>query len=338
MVYRPPRITPTTFAYSSRSSPRTSSRSPPITIFFIPGNPGLISYYHTFLSLLSSYLSLGPQSSAQLQDKRGTKSPNESADRKTTGIENLNGNGNATSTAKSNTSAGFTSITHFQIYGRNLGGFDTDNNTVVNEGSQGMSGDVSIGGESKVSVKLYGLEEQIGFVQNVLEDFMSRVPPGNVDGDSEGAFLKPRVILMGHSVGSYIAMEILRRHREKDKETNGVYVDQATGFDIIGGIMLFPTIVDIAKSASGRKLTVSSYGQFTWIRDELIHKTISQTLLYFIPQLALVAGFFARLLTLFLPDAVLRFLIGAVMRSPPPEAIETTLAFLKSRNGVKQAM
>lgn len=264
MAYRPPRITPTTFAYSSCSSPRTSSRSPPITIFFIPGNPGLISYYHTFLSLLSSYLSLGPQSSAQLQDKRGTKSPDENADRKTTGIENLNGNGNTTSTASSNTSASFTSITPFQIYGRNLGGFDTDNNTIVDEGSQEMSGDISIGGESKVSVKLYGLEEQIGFVQNVLEDFMSRVPPGNVDGDSEDAFLKPRVILMGHSVGSYIAMEVLRRHREKDKETNGVYVDQATGFDIIGGIMLFPTIVDIAKSASGRKLTVSSYGQFTW--------------------------------------------------------------------------
>lgn len=142
-------VTPT--AFYSRGNKREST-----ALFFIPGNPGLIAYYHVFLSLVSERLSGA-----------------------------------------------------FQVYGRSLGGF-LDPETRLN------------------------LEEQIVFVQGLLNDFMTE---------------RQKVILIGHSVGAYIAMELLRRHRQQS----------SADFDIIGGIMLFPTVVDIAKSASGQKLTVGDF-------------------------------------------------------------------------------
>lgn len=57
---------------------------------------------------------------------------------------------------------------------------------------------------------------------------------------------------MGHSVGTYIAMEVIRRHRERSTSDHS----NTGGFDIIGGVMLFPTVMDIASSPSGKKLTV----------------------------------------------------------------------------------
>ena len=146
-------ITPTVFFSEGSSS--ESSQSTDTAVFFIPGNPGLIAYYHVFLALLSERLS-------------------------------------------------------FPVYGRSLAGF-IDPET-----------------------RMYSVEEQIVFVQRSLDSFMAH--------DEK----KKKVILIGHSVGAYIAMELLRRHRER-----------CSDFDVVGGIMLFPTVVDIAKSAAGRKLTVS---------------------------------------------------------------------------------
>lgn len=60
-----------------------------------------------------------------------------------------------------------------------------------------------------------------------------------------------RVIIAGHSVGAFIAMEVLRVLGEQRKKQGS-----RGGIDVIGGVMLFPTIVDIAKSPSGRLLSV----------------------------------------------------------------------------------
>lgn len=160
----------------------------------------------------------------------------------------------------------------FQIYGRNLGGFELDDSDYDDSGGKE-------GGKGKVTTRsnLYDLEEQVGFVQGVLEEFMvdqfghghnnnendssSKVPGSRDDDDDDSTVqVKPKVILIGHSVGSYIAMEVLRRHREKEKLKEQSKTESGSvSFDIIGGIMLFPTVVDIAKSASGRKLTVCTY-------------------------------------------------------------------------------
>ena len=53
-----------------------------------------------------------------------------------------------------------------------------------------------------------------------------------------------KVILMGHSVGCYMLLEIIKEHRKTVE-------DGEEDFDLIGGILLFPTIMHIAKSPLG---------------------------------------------------------------------------------------
>jgi hypothetical protein len=154
----------------------------------ISGNPGLIGYYHTFLSLLTEKLK-----------------------------------GQASQQAKNHA---------FQIYGHSLGGFELTKS-------------------ARSETKYYDLEEQICFAQSKLDDFLAGSGEFPTVSDKVPT-ARPKLILVGHSVGSYIAMEILRRHRERSKNGASPSVD----FDIVGGIMLFPTVVDIAKSPSGQKLTV----------------------------------------------------------------------------------
>ncbi|KAJ5146026.1 uncharacterized protein N7515_000590 [Penicillium bovifimosum] len=234
-----PKITPNTFL--TTTGPPSDEKT---TIFFVSGNPGLISYYHPFLSLLSRCL--------------------DEAKEKTSNVS-------------------------FQIYGCSLGGFEiTDESSRPPSSTNGIDLD---------------LEDQIRFVQGKLSALMQ-----DNSNHQAGIDKRQKVILIGHSVGAYIAMEILRRHREASPESD---------FDIIGGAMLFPTVQDIAASPSGQKLT---------------------TLLSIIPRLAVVVGLFARLLTFLLPTALLRAVVGFVMNNPPVHALDATCAFLKSRGGVRQAL
>jgi pimeloyl-ACP methyl ester carboxylesterase len=199
-------ITSNTFLTYTGTGKNTDTESnpkqtPETTVFFISGNPGLIGYYHPFLTLLSKYLT--PKN------------------------ENINEN----------------ELFSFQIYGCSLGGFELNDEKTK---SRSQPNDVDL-----------DLEDQIRFIQGKLTALMEK------DSSSFQAGKKRKIILIGHSVGAYIAMEILRRHREAspgsvsgpasisaEKEGNG------GEFDIVGGAMLFPTVVDIAASASGRKLTV----------------------------------------------------------------------------------
>ncbi|KAJ5794855.1 hypothetical protein N7457_001454 [Penicillium paradoxum] len=236
-----PQITLNTFLTTTGSSSDQKT-----TIFFISGNPGLIGYYHPFLSLLSKHL----------DESKNDASPNPQS---------------------------------FQIYGCSLGGFEIDEQS---SSSPHNGADLD-------------LESQICFVQEKLATLM-----GDTAIDQSNLDVKPRrkVILIGHSVGAYIAMEILRRHREASPRSN---------FDIVGGTMLFPTVKDIAASPSGQKLT---------------------TLLSIIPRLAVVVGLFARLLTFLLSASLLRSAVRFVMDDPPVHALDATCAFLKSRGGVRQAL
>ncbi|KAL4769936.1 hypothetical protein BDW60DRAFT_93585 [Aspergillus nidulans var. acristatus] len=248
----------------SGSSSRSPSSPWPITIYFITGNPGLISYYHVFLSLLSKNIA-----SSQLACHHGV-----------------------------------------HIVGHSLAGFELETAAVQNEDGR----------------QIYDLEEQICFVQRRLRGNMWRLRADptvskhhhdlDPDAATETETSKPKVILIGHSVGTYIAMEILRRHRER-QSTPSDDGDVEVDFEIAGGIMLFPTVLDIAKSPSGQKLTL---------------------LLRIIPQLALMVSLFAWVLTTVLPDVLLRSLVRCVMRSPPEDAVDATTRFLKSRWGVREAL
>ena len=65
----------------------------------------------------------------------------------------------------------------------------------------------------------------------------------------------PKVILMGHSVGCYMLLELIQQHRDKIQELIDQHGDKIEegeeDFDLIGGILLFPTITHIAKSPLG---------------------------------------------------------------------------------------
>lgn len=197
-----PHITANSFlhSFSTTSSP-LAQPSPPTIIYFISGNPGLIGYYHTFLSLLCEQV----KSQAINQERKCA----------------------------------------FHVYGHSLAGFELPetNATTGKADSEGVTPGTS---------HCYDLEEQICFVQKRLDEFITTL---RTENDAQTANEPPRVILIGHSVGSYIAMEVLRRHRARTTTSEkGPVV-----FDIIGGAMLFPTVVDIAKSPSGQKLTVSRF-------------------------------------------------------------------------------
>ncbi|EPS34691.1 hypothetical protein PDE_09655 [Penicillium oxalicum 114-2] len=254
----------------------TSSREDATTtVFFISGNPGLIGYYHPFLSLLTENLK---------QDQSPEQSVTDDANRH---ID-----------------------PSFQIYGRSLGGFEIDDDGNDEGDELGTS-----------KARLYDLEDQICFVHGTLNALMCRNAAfaGQSLGKGPRSLGKRNVILVGHSVGAYIAMEVLRRHRETvhnlaDPQEGDVH---GVDFDIIGGVMLFPTVQDIAHSPSGRKLT---------------------TLLSIIPHFAMVIGFLASVLSTILPTRALQTLVKLVMANPPKHALETTTSFLKSRQGVRQAL
>ena len=150
-------------------------------VFFISGNPGLISYYEPFLS--------------RLHLLRAAANPG----------------------------------ARFHICGHSYKGFE-------------------ISPESNCLDRPVGLEEQIRYQETLLYHHVER--------HTEIAGNPPKVILIGHSVGAYVLLELIRRHQETmdRKAKEGIDTEDP---DLIGGILLFPTIAEIAKSPLGRFAKVS---------------------------------------------------------------------------------
>lgn len=154
-----------------------------LLVFFITGNPGLIEYYRTFLTLCFDH----------------------------------------TKDAK----------LALHVLGTSLAGFD--------------GGDAPQSTYSKLDgIQPYDLQQQIAYIEGAL-------------GAAHAAITKDhrprsavRVILVGHSVGSYVLLETLRRHKERMRQSEG----QQSLPKIVGGICLFPTVTHISESPSGRKISV----------------------------------------------------------------------------------
>ena len=96
----------------------------------------------------------------------------------------------------------------------------------------------------------YSLQEQIEWTEKHIYDEIAFHLKEEAEKETA-----PKVILIGHSVGAYILLEVIRRHREQAR-LRGI------DFDLIGGILLFPTITEIAKSPMGVISDVSSGGCF----------------------------------------------------------------------------
>ena len=117
----------------------------------------------------------------------------------------------------------------FYVYGNSLAGFD---NQFLANGQE--------------SPDPLGLKDQIWNTENLIYNEIGLYRKASVPEDSV-----PKVILIGHSVGAYILLEIIRQHRQRIEDSGD------EDFDLIGGILLFPTIVNIAKSPSGLVASVT---------------------------------------------------------------------------------
>ena len=131
----------------------------------------------------------------------------------------------------------------------------------------------------------------------------------------------PPVILIGHSVGAYILLQVLRRHCQREPRH----------LRIIGGILLFPTVTHIAKSPSGVRLTVGI------LFHTSPHQLISPQPFLRLPSLAPSISIIVRGLLFLLPDAALRGLVRLVTGFPE-HAISSTVVFLRSKTGVLQSL
>jgi len=272
---------------SPDSISQTAAKTPPRIIFLVTGNPGLIAYYHAFLSILSTT----------------------------------------------------TPTSECVLVGFSLGGFEIDDHhvrerreraTEIDQGLEALQFPDGVHHEGKI----WGLEEQIdlterrvrGLVESVYEHYSNEGIRGSNDGSEEPQKLE--VILLGHSVGAYIVLELLRRHAEerKSKQVDDGGLVESVDFNIKGAILLTPTVFDIARSQSGRVLT---------------------PLVEYVPGFAMLVAAVARGMGTVLPRAWLRELVRRVTGMPDQggdtsggrvSALDATVAFLRSVKGVRQAL
>ncbi|KAI1622605.1 hypothetical protein EDD37DRAFT_481559 [Exophiala viscosa] len=248
-------------------------------VFFITGNPGLIEYYHPFISLLVERL----------------KKRQDQAERPVV------------------------------VAGYSLGGFETarsdddelDEEILHPQATRQVDGG---GGDGNGRNRIYTLHEQIELSYARIEALASSLSQAN----------RPvKVVLMGHSVGTYIALEIVRllheRHQHPHHQSS---VSPADGgkltstWTVTSCILLTPTIVDLHKSPSGVLATplLTGLPGLSALVPSLAHGLLHSVLLR-------------------MPDKWLEGLVQRATGMPAgSHGLKTTLAFLRSPNGVKQAL
>ncbi|KUI60262.1 Lipid droplet-associated hydrolase [Cytospora mali] len=176
----------------------------------------------------------------------------------------------------------------FHIYGRNLAGFeDTDHPEPFNPTTNPP----------------HNVEYEIQFCLQHLIAANSIPTPGPRQGQPFD-----EVILIGHSLGTYIALELFHRHLHDPAGT-------APDVNLKSGILLFATISHLAKSPKGVKM-------------DLLRRT---------PFLNSYAPIVARTFLSFLPTSLIGFITRRVLGMPPHAAAVTT-RFLTSRDGVYQTL
>ncbi|KAI9722087.1 MAG: hypothetical protein M1828_004901 [Chrysothrix sp. TS-e1954] len=96
--------------------------------------------------------------------------------------------------------------------------------------------------------RLFDLAEQTVHVKRFVDDFVSTIGPA-----PEGDGARPRIVLVGHSIGAYLLLQHLKAHLRGSR-------DEQPAYDVVGGICLFPTIMDMSESPNGRR-----FGGVFWL-------------------------------------------------------------------------
>ncbi|AEO63133.1 e6b1df0e-f71c-4dbf-bce5-c092ab993bf4 [Thermothielavioides terrestris] len=184
----------------------------------------------------------------------------------------------------------------FHLCGRNLLGFDdADHEPAFGAAADG------------VPTEPFSLEEQIQWCcRQVQQANSSALGDGRVFDD---------VVLIGHSVGAYISLEIFNRHHQARRQHPSTPPGLLGSVKLRAGILLFPTVSHIAQSSSGQKLDLIRRTTFL---DRFAHH---------------IAKGFADLWPRWVLGAIVRRIMGF-----PEHAAAATLRFLGSRDGIWQAL
>ena len=269
------------------------TQQPVRIVFFITGNPGLIAYYHTFLSLLASS-----------EEARGCV-----------------------------------------IYGASLGGFEIEAKV---EGNQDVIGAVvenllfprAIG--ERGEGKSWGLREQVELCMARVDELVRRIgAESSVDEDRVNRRRPIKVILMGHSVGAWIALEMIRcsqarqeqlpmaetildrgsKRSEDDKDKPGATENDQDheNWEVEAAMLLTPTIMDLPLSNSGR---------------------IAGPLLGNVPYLPELTQWGSVGVKWLIGERWLRSVVSSItgMRENEGSGLDTTVKFLQSGHCVKQSL
>ena len=162
-----------------------------------------------------------------------------------------------------------------------------------------------------------------GFCDDEHEPFTPESPPWDVHGEVDAMYedvasrrvsmedgsSKPYdfVVLMGHSIGAYICVEIFHRHMKNPS--------RAQHLTLRHGFLLFPTIASLALSRSGARMNM----------------------LRSLPTMETHFVTYAKAILSLFPQSTLRWVIENVMGFSP-RAADVTAEWLKSRDGVLQAL
>lgn len=119
--------------------------------------------------------------------------------------------------------------TNYLIHGASLAGFDVSGSRNIPSATQDLP---------------LSLDAQVEDVYSRLEATAARVRLENhIEGDLP-------VVVMGHSIGAYMALQVVAKWQESSKQ-------RATHMRLSAGICLFPTIFELNISPTGSQVGVS---------------------------------------------------------------------------------
>ncbi|QDS70166.1 hypothetical protein FKW77_006108 [Venturia effusa] len=183
---------------------------------------------------------------------------------------------------------------HFEVHGSSLPGFETEELRDA---------------ERRKRWKDLGLDHDAPFslgdtIRAVEQNILNIIKKSDDNRDAD-------VILIGHSLGAFVALELIERHRQRLEIKEAVEGEPS----ITGGIGLFPCISEMRQSKSGIRL--QKLAQISFFKTGLPH--------------------FLFLLVSLIPLVILAPLVRLVTQMPKDAAAVTT-AFLKSRRGIRSAL
>lgn len=170
---------------------------------------------------------------------------------------------------------------------------------------------------------LYNITEQVDFSLERLRTYIQTSQKQDAQG-------KPKVILIGHSFGTFVIAEMMKRVFSK----NGTGKTEDDGFEIIGSILLFPPLPDLEKSPRGEKIAVWALCSSFYYTEKYANIGLQSILRW--QHLPRVASYMAKLvynLPLSWSNTLIRYFTAF-----PSDALHTTRTFFGSRTGVAQAL